>query len=205
MPLDMLAIVRWGRSLVAFVAAGEVQMGGARSAARWLTALALCAPALLAGARDPGLLIEVDRSRFEVRARDLASGVDGPVLRVALGSPAHPTPAGDYPLYTLVQNPGWNPGPVARARGARPVPPSDSGPLGVGKLPFGGGAIALHGGANPLLVGKPVSLGCARATDADLMRLIAWLEERGALVGRVVEVDGELHQHFRRPARVVVR
>lgn len=180
-------------------------MGRARSGAHRLAALALCAPALLAGSRDPGLLIEVDRSRFEVRSRDLAAGVEGPVLRVALGSPAHPTPPGDYPLYTLVQNPGWKPGPVARSRGARPVPPSESGPLGVGKLPFGGGEIALHGGANPLLLGKPVSLGCARATDADLLRLIAWLEEREALVGRAVEVDGELHQRFRRPARVVVR
>ena len=33
-----------------------------------------------------------------------------------------------------------------------------------------GGEIALHGGANPLLLGKPVSLGCARATDQDLLR-----------------------------------
>ena len=73
------------------------------------------------------------------------------------------------------------------------------------EMPFAGGEFALHGGANPLLVGKPVSLGCARATDADLLRLIAWLEERKALVAQPREVGGELHRAFRRPARVVVR
>ena len=171
---------------------------------RWLLLLA-CTPLLLAGNPDPGLLLEVDLSRFEVRARDLAAGLDGPVLPVALGSPGHPTPRGDFPLYTLVRNPDWKPGPVARSRGAEAVGPSPAGPLGVGKLPFAGGEIALHGGASPLLVGKPVSLGCARATDADLLRLIDWLEERQALVAEPRDIGGELHRAFRRPARVVVR
>jgi len=164
-----------------------------------------CAPLLLGGAGDPGLLLELDSERFELRARDLASGAEGPVLRVVLGSPAHPTPRGEFPLHTWVQRPDWKPGPVARARGARPQPPSDDGPLGLGALPFAGGEFSLHGGANPILLGKPVSLGCARATDADLMRLVAWLEEREALAARARDVGGELHTPFRRPARIVVR
>lgn len=176
------------------------------SAAMWCAAgLVLGLPALLGGAGDPGLLLELDRQHFELRARDLASGAEGPVLRLVLGSPAHPTPSGDFPIYTWVRRPDWNPGPVARARGARRVPPSEAGPLGIGALPFAGGEIALHGGANPLLLGKPVSLGCARATDADLLRLVGWLDERGALATRTREVDGELHRAFRRPARIVVR
>lgn len=160
---------------------------------------------LLLGGADPGLLIELDRERFEVRVRDLASGDEGPKLSVVLGSPAHPTPPGEFPLHVVVRNPSWSPGEVARAFGARPVPPSSQGPLGVGKIPFAaGGEIALHGGANPLLLGKPVSLGCARATDVDLLRLIEWLEQRHALRGPV-DVAGEQHQYFRRPARVRVR
>lgn len=168
--------------------------------------LLLCLPLLLAGSPDPGVLLELDRERFEVRARDLATGEDGPRLALVLGSPAHPTPRGDYALHVVVRNPGWSPGAVARSFGARPVAPSSRGPLGVGKIPFAhGGEIALHGGANPLLLGKPVSLGCARATDGDLLRLIAWLEERGAIRDPVPDGDGELLQYFRRPARVRVR
>ena len=168
--------------------------------------LVLCLPFLVASGGDPGLLLELDRERFEVRARDLATGAESPAFPVVLGSPTHPTPSGEYPLRVVVRNPGWTPGEIARARGARPVPPSSHGPLGVGKIPFArDGEIALHGGADPLLLGKPVSLGCARATDDDLLRLLTWLEERRALA-RPRSVDGgELHQHFRRPARVRVR
>ena len=175
---------------------------------RWVPSLclALLLPLLVAGNADPGLLIELDRARFEVRVRDLASGELGPQLAVVLGSPSHPTPSGDFPLHVVVRHPGWRPGAVARERGAQPFPPSDAGPLGVGKIPFAqGGEIALHGGANPLLLGKPVSLGCARATDRDLLRLIGWLEGRRALGQPVRVADGELHQYFRRPARVQVR
>ena len=170
-------------------------------------------PWLLAGTADPGLLLELDRDEFSLRARDLAiEGEEpsqwqaGPVLQVVLGSPAHPTPAGEFPLRFLIRNPGWSPGAIARDRGASAAPPSSDGPLGVGKLPFAqGGEIALHGGADPLLLGKPASLGCVRATDADLLELIRWLESRGALHPAERHPDGELHQWFRRPARVRVR
>jgi hypothetical protein len=166
----------------------------------------LCVPWLIAGTADPGVLLELDRQTFEVRARDLASGAVGPSLRVVLGSPAHPTPSGSYPLHVVVRNPGWNPGAIARSAGAREIPPSAHGPLGVGKIPFAqGGEIALHGGANPLLLGKPVSLGCARATDEDLLKLFAWLEQQRALQRPESGGGGELHQYFRRPARVSVR
>jgi len=171
----------------------------------WLLGLS-CLPWLLAGTGDPGVLIELDRAQFEVRVRDLASGAVGPSLRVVLGSPAHPTPPGDFPLHMVVRNPGWSPGVIARSYGAHSVSSSAHGPLGVGKIPFAErGEIALHGGANPLLLGKPVSLGCARATDQDLLRLFAWLEQQRALQRPVAVAGGELRQYFRRPARVTVR
>src|SRR5262249_24807190 len=157
----------------------------------WLLALS-CALSLVAGTSDPGVLLELDRARFEVRVRDLATGGEGPSLRVVLGSPAHPTPKGDFPLHLVVRNPGWSPGATARSYGAHPVPPSADGPLGAGKIPFAErGEIALHGGANPLLLGKPVSLGCARATDQDLMRLFDWLEQQRALQRPVAIAGGE--------------
>lgn len=170
-----------------------------------LLPLLLLTPLLLAGSADPGLLLELDRERFTLTARDLRHGVDGPTLRVVTGSPAHATPAGSFPVYAVVRNPGWEPGETARGLGARPLPPSDGGPLGVGKISFGPDGIALHGGADPLLLGKPVSLGCVRALDEDFLALLAWLDARGGLLAPRRQPDGELHQGFRRPARVVVR
>src|SRR5262245_434971 len=93
----------------------------------------LCLPWIAGGTSDPGLLLELDRETFEVRAHDLSSGTEGPSLRVVLGSPAHPTPSGNFPLHVVVRNPGWSPGETARAFGAHPVQPSSDGPLGPAK------------------------------------------------------------------------
>lgn len=168
--------------------------------------LAILAPlALCAADGDPGLLLELDREGYVLEARDLRDGSLGPRLRVSLGSPAHQTPPGAFPLYQVVRDPGWEPGAEARARGAKPIPPSPDGPMGVAKLPFGGDGYALHGGGHPALLGKPVSLGCVRASDRDLLRLLGWLESRGALGRLVPQDDGERHQVFLRPARLRIR
>ena len=168
--------------------------------------LLLLMPLLLAGARERGVVLELDREHYSLTARDLDHQLDGPTLRVVLGSPAHPTPSGEFRVHTAVRNPGWQPGPFARALGAEPEPPSDRGPLGVGKIPFAkDGRIALHGGAHPLLLGKPVSLGCVRALDADFLALLDWLEARGALQLERPAAGGEIRQVFRRPTRVVIR
>jgi len=164
--------------------------------------------ALLLGSApgDPGLLFELDRAAFEIRVRDLRDEAVGPRIRVALGSPAHATPSGEFPLYQVLRSPEWKPGPDARAAGAEAEPASSRGPLGVAKIPFAeGGSIALHGGAHPRLLGKPVSLGCVRAADADLLALLAWLESRDALSLPRERANGEHRQAFRRPARIRVR
>lgn len=162
-------------------------------------------PLLLGGARDPGLLLELDREHFVLTARDLRGDVEGPTLRVVTGSPAHPTPEGVFPIFNVVRNPGWKPGETARRLGAEEIPPSRRGPLGVAKIAFAGEGVALHGGADPVLLGKPVSLGCVRTLDRDFLGLLDWLEQRDGLLGPRPQPDGELHQGFRRPARIVVR
>lgn len=167
--------------------------------------LVVLAPLLLAGSSDPGLLLELDMERFELTARDLRAGLEGPTLRVVTGSPAHPTPEGDFPIYSVVRNPGWTPGETARDLGARPLPPSEQGPLGVAKIDFARDGVALHGGADPLLLGKPVSLGCVRTLDGEFLSLLDWLEQRGSLLPPRAQPDGEWLQGFRRPARIVVR
>jgi hypothetical protein len=44
-------------------------------------------PALLGSSGDPGLLLVLDRERFELRSLDLRDDVVGPTLWVSLGSP----------------------------------------------------------------------------------------------------------------------
>jgi hypothetical protein len=170
-----------------------------------VASLALVAALLVGGARDPGVLLELDRARFELEVRDRRGPSGVPSLRVVLGSPGHPTPTGSFPLYRVIRDPQWVPGELARSAGAERIPASPHGPMGAAKIPFAKGGVALHGGANPRLLGKPVSLGCVRSLDSDLLGLLAWLEERGALGSVHAGERGELYQEFRRPARLVVR
>ena len=173
---------------------------------RWIAALLLASVAgALTGAADPGILLVLDRERFVIESRDLRDDQRGPELRVVIGSPAHPTPAGNFAIEQVVRNPRWTPGTIARGRGARQIPASDDGPLGVAKLTFGPEGVALHGGARRVLLGKPVSLGCVRALDADLLALLDWLDAAGALGKQRPGDGGEIKQRFERPARIVVR
>lgn len=167
--------------------------------------LAFCGAPALCGAGDPGILLELDRERFEIRTRDLRDESEGPALRVVIGSPAHPTPAGSFAIHQVVRNPRWTPGEIARGRGAQRIPASSDGPLGVAKIAFGPEGVSLHGGARPLLLGKPVSLGCVRALDADMLALLDWLEGAGALGAQRAGEGGETTQRFERRARIVVR
>ena len=156
-------------------------------------------------ARDRGVLFELDRATFQLTVRDLRDDATGPQLRVVLGSPAHPTPTGSFPIYQVIHSPKWIPGSVARSRGAEEIEASAAGPMGVAKIPFAAGGIALHGGAHPLLLGKPVSLGCVRTRDDELVGLLDWLEDQGALGRPVASASGESQQGFLRRARIIVR
>jgi hypothetical protein len=169
-----------------------------------LLALLALLPALLSGSADRGFLIRVDHERFTLRATDLASGADGPSFQVSLGSQEHPTPRGLFALRRVVRNPRFTPGPALRARGQRAHPPSSDGPLGVAKIPFGPPSIAVHGGAHPLALGTPATLGCVGARDADLLDLLAFLDRGRALASPELRADGERHQALRRPVHLVV-
>ena len=174
--------------------------------------LALTAPAEpgVAQARDAGFEFELDLANNLLRVRDVRpSALEEPLgerakeFRVAVGSPAHPTPRGRFPLGRVIMRPAWTPGESAAAAGAERSAASLESPMGVAKIPFAqGGAIALHGGGDPDVLGKPVSSGCIRASDADLLRLIAWLHLRGALAETVEAPNGELLRDFQRPARL---
>jgi hypothetical protein len=173
---------------------------------RTVRALLLAAAPMLFGATtDPGVLIDVDLAHFRLESRDLYADANGPALAVAVGSPAHPTPTGEFRPQRVVRNPAWMPGAHARRVGARARRPSSDGPLGVGKIPLESGAIQIHGGADPIELGKPVSLGCVQLRDESWLALVEWLRSRGSLEPEHANPGGDLVSAFRRPIRVVVR
>ncbi len=155
---------------------------------------------------DPGLVLEIDSAAFRVSVRDARSGELGPSGEIVLGSPANPTPRGEFPVAWVILSPSWHPSPGARQAGAVAEAPSLDSPMGVAKIPFAeNGSVALHGGGDSRLMGRPVSGGCVRAGDGDLLRVIAWLDQQGAL-GRAVErEDGEIYRPLHRPTRMIVR
>ena len=185
-------------------------MGRRRSIARRLLgALALLAlvsgPAVARPAGgDPGIRFELDRTAYLVHVIDLKSGDVGPEIPVAIGSPAHPSPTGEFRVWQVVHDPAWNPGRTAKSLGAKRVPAGPDGPLGIAKFPISG-EYALHGGASWIAVGKPLTLGCLRATDDSIRELIVWLESRGALSAAPAVHSGERPQPFARPARFIIR
>ena len=77
--------------------------------------------------------------------------------------------------------------------------------MGVAKLPFAeNGAIALHGGGEPGVLGKPVSSGCVRAADADLLRLLVWIDLHRGLAPSQPGTSGEVVRDFWRPTYLTV-
>lgn len=152
------------------------------------------------------LVMEIESSIFELSVRDSQTGERGPTIRVALGSPAQATPTGRFFLDRIILSPSWQPGEIARRTGARSQPASLDTPMGAVKIPFaGGGIIALHGGGDRRALGKPISSGCVRATDADLLRVVAWLDARDALSSAREAHNGEIHRRFRRRIELVIR
>jgi lipoprotein-anchoring transpeptidase ErfK/SrfK len=152
------------------------------------------------------IVIEIESSTFEMRVLDKRDGELGPTIRVALGSPGQSTPTGTFPLERIILSPSWRPGVMAKLTGAEAESASLNTPMGAVKIPFASnGAIAVHGGGDARVLGKRISGGCVRATDADLLRLIAWLDGRDALSAATEAQNGEIHREFRRSIQIVVR
>ncbi len=161
-------------------------------------------------ASDPGLELEIDLEAYVVRTRDLRSGEVGPEVPIGPGSPNNPTPKGRHRVGWVVLRPAWTPSDDAIAAGAPKLPPSLDSPMGVAKIPFAElGSIALHGGGDPRVLGRPVSAGCVRTSDGDLLRVLGWMDLAGALGDPLPDPKnpeaGEVRRSVHRPTWIVVR
>ncbi|MCL6450134.1 MAG: L,D-transpeptidase family protein [Acetobacteraceae bacterium] len=88
------------------------------------------------------------------------------VYPVAIGQPQHPTPVGDFSIKHKVVDPTWYP-----PGGGSPVPPGPSNPLGSKWLGLSLEHYGMHGTNQPESIGRPVSLGCVRLSEAGIAEL----------------------------------
>lgn len=95
--------------------------------------------------------------------------------KVAVGSPAWPTPSGKYQIERIEWNPWWYPPPSPWAKGAKPAPPGANNPLGPVKMAMGD-ALRIHGTNKPASVGYPQSHGCMRMLSSEAKNLAAFLQ-----------------------------
>ncbi len=126
--------------------------------------------------------IEDKAPRFEIivniPATTLTLYDNGKAIRqhkVAVGSPAWPTPNGKFEIEKIEWNPWWYPPPSPWAKGAKPAPPGANNPLGPVKMMMGD-ALRIHGTNKPGSVGYPQSHGCMRMISAEAKSLAQFLQ-----------------------------
>lgn len=83
-------------------------------------------------------------------------------FRVAVGTPSHPTPRGQFRIISKQRNPTWIPPDSPWAKGLGPVPPGSGNPLGTRWMGINAPAIGIHGTPAPGSIGTAASHGCIR-------------------------------------------
>lgn len=89
---------------------------------------------------------------------------------VAIGTPGHPTPAGDFKVVNKRKNPTWvNPAPSGWGAGMpASIGPGPSNPLGTRAVDISASGIRFHGTNNRSSVGTAASHGCMRMLQEDV-------------------------------------
>ena len=123
------------------------------------------------------------RLRVSLSQRRLFVEDGGQVVRefgVAIGSPAHPTPKGNFKIRRLVWNPGWVPPKAKWAKGKQPEQPGSArNPMQAVKIYFQEPDYYIHGTNDPNSIGTAASHGCLRMTPEDAAELGAYVMEHG--------------------------
>lgn len=91
-------------------------------------------------------------------------------ITVAVGTPDHPTPIGEFEVIRAVWNPWWFPPPFEWAKDEKVTPPGPDNPTGRVKL-FFGYYLFMHGTPNEASLGHAASHGCVRMANADAIAL----------------------------------
>lgn len=114
------------------------------------------------------LKIVVDRAAHRLTLFQLGKVVK--TYSVAVGSSKYPTPAGDFAIQSMQENPTWTPPDSDWAKDAEPIPPGPDNPLGTRWMAIDG-TVGIHGTNNPASLGYSVSHGCIRMAIPDVEEL----------------------------------
>lgn len=108
-----------------------------------------------------GRTIVVDLSERRVRLFDGAKLVK--TYPCAIGTPSHPTPAGEWKITLKRYRPTWvNPGSAWAVDMPKSIPPGPGNPLGTRAINLDASGIRFHGTENIRSVGTAASHGCMR-------------------------------------------
>jgi lipoprotein-anchoring transpeptidase ErfK/SrfK len=119
-------------------------------------------------APDPPLRLRLNLPAYRLDV--LEAGAPAVELPVAIGLPEHPTPTGDFAVDEVVWNPWWYPPDREWARADTVTPPCPANPMGRVKL-FFGELLYLHGTPAEASLGRALSHGCVRLSNADAIAL----------------------------------
>jgi len=119
--------------------------------------------------------IEVDKAEKELRAFD-ASGQLVAIYPTTVGSSDMPTPAGEWEVTTVQNDPVWNYDPAKlnfgdKKLGKLTIPAGPNNPVGVVWIDLSKETYGIHGTPDPETVGKVASHGCVRLTNWDARTL----------------------------------
>jgi lipoprotein-anchoring transpeptidase ErfK/SrfK len=117
---------------------------------------------------DLGKTIVVDLSLRRIWLYDGAKVEK--VYRCAIGTPAHPTPTGNYTIVEKRKWPSWsNPAPNGWGKDMPAyIPPGPSNPLGTRALNLSASGIRFHGTTKSYSIGTAASHGCMRMYRHDI-------------------------------------
>lgn len=116
-----------------------------------------------------GITIFVNRSErrlYHYAGKDLVK-----TYEVAVGTPGHPTPKGEFKIVEKRKNPTWvNPAPSGWGAGMpKSIPPGPSNPLGLRALNLNASGIRIHGTNNTGSLGSAASHGCIRMANDQIV------------------------------------
>jgi hypothetical protein len=131
------------------------------------------APAVTAEDLGPAILVDISRRRLFLYDRGQLVKDYG----VAVGTPGHPTPTGDFHITLKRYMPSWgNPGSAWAADMPAYIPPGPSNPLGTRALNLDAPGIRIHGTTANYSIGTAASHGCMRMHRWDIEDLYERVE-----------------------------
>lgn len=107
----------------------------------------------------------VGRIDISLNSRTLVLYRDGKAyktFRVAIGTPDHPTPTGNFKVVEKQTNPTWLPPDSPWAKGLGPIPPGPGNPLGTRWIGTSAPGVGIHGTPADWSIGSAASHGCLR-------------------------------------------